>query len=511
MDNLYLVEDKRLSPLTMLYRTFAALPSYALPFYFAMSAKSSNDIFFILISLAFALIALPSIVLKYYYFTFSINQKEIIIKSGVFARNQRNIPFEKIQNVFSEQNFLARILGITKLSIETAGDLTTEGLLEFVSLKNAKIILETIKHFQAEVNTKKIESLIDNNDQKIESNVDVDENEELIYSLEIKNLLIYGMLNFRPALLILAFWFLSYISQFFESEIDVYSDNLKLMYQTYISHHSYIELALLVSLGLFVAIILSWIFDILLTVNSFYNFKLTKQKNKLYVSRGLINKSQGTIPINKLQMLVITTNYFREKLNYFGLNLETAGFGGKMMKNPEVAVPFAKFDVIYKLASSIYSFEYPSEFKKVSKKSIRRAMLRYLILLIPIAYASFYFFNMFLWVLILVPIVIYAAILQWQFRGYLVYDKKVFIKQGFWNQKTTIIPIEKIQTISVYSSFFQRLIGLSSINIDTAATTYTNDASVIDIEREVANQIFMELSESFHKLRSEKFVKLKNN
>ncbi|MCX6148020.1 MAG: PH domain-containing protein [Candidatus Kapabacteria bacterium] len=495
----------------MLYKAFAALPSYVLPFYFAFTAKSSSEFIFILISLAFALIALPSIILKYYYFTFSINDKEIIIKSGVFARNQRNIPFEKIQNVFSEQNFLARILGITKLSIETAGDLTTEGLLEFVSLKNAKIILETIKHFQTEAQTQI--KLVDDLDAPISEEVEpklTDSNEKLIYSLDIKNLFIYGMLNFRPALLILAFWFLSYISQFFQSELDIYSDNVKVLYNTYITQHSYIELGLLVSFGLFIAFLLSWIFDILLTVNSYYNFKLTKQNNKLYVSRGLINKSQGTIPINKLQMLVITTNFFREKLNYFGLNLETAGFGGKMMKNPEVAVPFAKFDVIYKLASSIYSFEFPTEFKKVSKKSIRRSIIRYLILLIPIGFASFYFFNMFLWVILFIPIVSYLAILQWQFRGYVVSENKVFIKQGFWNQKITIIPLEKIQTISVYSSIFQRLIGLSSINIDTAATTYTNDASIIDIESEESLQIFMELSKSFHKLKAEKILKLKN-
>ncbi len=509
MDNIYLVEDKRLSPLTMIYRAFASLPSYALPLYLAYNSKSSSEIVLIAISLAFALIALPSIILKYYYFTFSINNKEIIIKSGVFARNQRNIPFEKVQNVFSEQNFLARILGITKLSIETAGDLTTEGLLEFVSLKNAQIIQDTIKHFQAEVKTNI------QNEENSESNLEPEnvenEIEEEIYSLNVKNLIIYGMLNFRPALLIIAFGFLSYLTQFFAKEVDEYSENIKSIYNTYTIQHNYIELSLLLALGLFIAFLLSWIFDILLTVNSYYNFRLTKNKNKLYVTRGLINKSQGTIPIKKLQMIVLTSNYFRAKLDYYGLNLETAGFGGKMMKNPEVAVPFAKFDVIYKLASSIYAFDFPSEFKKVSKKSIKRTIIRYMLLLIPIGFASFYFINTFLWVLLLIPIVAYAALLQWQFRGYLVYDNKVFIKQGFWNQKITIIPVDKIQTITLYSSFFQRLIGLSSINIDTAATTFTNDASIIDIESEESNQIFMELSESFHKLRSDKYSKIKKN
>ncbi len=59
--------------------------------------------------------------LTYNNFTFEINSKGLVIKSGVIHRSEVSLPYDQVQNVNIERTLFDRILGLSKLSIETAG------------------------------------------------------------------------------------------------------------------------------------------------------------------------------------------------------------------------------------------------------------------------------------------------------------------------------------------------------------------------------------------------------
>jgi putative membrane protein len=109
---------------------------------------------------------------------------------------------------------------------------------------------------------------------------------------------------------------------------------------------------------------------------------------------------------------------------------------------------------------------------------------------------------------VLIPIIGFGAFIRYQYRGYHVADNQIIVKQGFWFQKISIIPIEKIQTLHKRSSYFQRRLGLATVEIDTAATIYGNDASIIDIDDDVATNIFEELNRLFIEDKNRGKVKL---
>ncbi len=494
----YYNEPKRLHPLTLLYRGIMNAPALIIPIYFALSKGQTDELFYIFIMIFILFFTLPAIVLNYYFFKFQITDKELVIYSGIIAKKQKNIPVKRIQNINIEQNFLQRLMGITKVQIETAGEATAEGILEFVSKKDAAEITNTIRHFQDKyenATTKQSikDELIDNIDVR-KGIIEAKETATELFYMSNFKVILYGMLRFRPIALVFGVWLYTFLQQFFT--IPELTEGFIESNFNYIEKLNSFELIIFVIIALFVIILSSWVLDIILTFNKFYGFRLIKDTNKFITNYGLFTKRQITIPLKKLQTIVITTNPIKKLINYYTLGLQTAGMGSNPSQNV-VAVPFATKEEVEILAQNIREFSFPEEFKKVSKKTIRRALVKYFLYFVPIVAGLFFVSNNALWLLLIAPLLVWAAVLKWQYRGYSIENNLIFVKQGFWFQKVSIVPIEKIQTIIIKESFFQRRLGLSTLHIDTAAGIVMSDCSIIDIDSEDAIIISENLLEEF--------------
>ena len=515
-------EGKKLHPLTLLYKAIASSPGILIPFYFAFFQGDKEEWLFIIISIIVVIFTIPNIILSYYYFTFYILPEEIIIHSGVFSRKQRNISIERIQNVNIEQNVLMRLFGLAKVQIETAGDIQTEGLLEFVSKDDAEEIKELIRTYQykkikheegeapkeSEIPVEKPDSDENSEDEETEENEPAPfkkPHENVLFKLSLKNTLYYGALRVRPIILMIVAWWLSFAVQF-----DFMPKPQDMGLIDFFTDFTIINPLILTGmiLGAVISfVVLTVILDMLLTLNQFYGFTLTNEGNTLYTSYGLLTKRHNTIPLKKLQTISITTNPLKEKFNYFRLTIQTSGLcqrGG----NSEAAIPFAKENILINIAKKILSFEFPEKLNPVSPKTIRRAFFRYSMILL--LFAGIYFLIAldstsqllhYLWILLFLPLFYFAAVLRYRFRGYALVDDKIIIKEGFWFRKKTIIPIKKIQTLNIKETIFQRRLHLATLNIDTASTSALADANIIDIDRDDAHEIMDELSREFHKLK----------
>ncbi len=98
----------------------------------------------------FALLALLAMVgfefYRWWRFSYRLDPEELRIASGVFSRNVRSIPYERIQDVNLEQGPLARLVGLAKVRLETgssgSGD---EGALDSVDLAEAERLRDVIR------------------------------------------------------------------------------------------------------------------------------------------------------------------------------------------------------------------------------------------------------------------------------------------------------------------------------------------------------------------------------
>ncbi|GEM_PF-730519 len=75
--------------------------------------------------LPFFLILLAGFIIRFLKratFHYSIEDKFLTLKQGIFKKEQRHIPYGVIQNVFVKQGFFDRIFGLASLSIENASE-----------------------------------------------------------------------------------------------------------------------------------------------------------------------------------------------------------------------------------------------------------------------------------------------------------------------------------------------------------------------------------------------------
>ena len=141
-------EPQRLHPFTLLLRVGASLPPLLLILLPTLQNPSSENVFGVALTIFYGVVALPAIVLQYLRFSYRITPKQIVIQKGVLKRQNRSIPIERIQNIQIQRNLVARLLGVAKVTIETAGSSATEGSLEYVGLSAAHEIRRAVRTFQ---------------------------------------------------------------------------------------------------------------------------------------------------------------------------------------------------------------------------------------------------------------------------------------------------------------------------------------------------------------------------
>jgi membrane protein YdbS with pleckstrin-like domain len=83
-----------------------------------------------------------------YYYDWSINT--LTIRKGIIRRKQIYLPFEKVQNVFKDQDLLDRIFGLYDVHLSTVGNGSIDmchidGLTKENSDKMVIVLLRQIK------------------------------------------------------------------------------------------------------------------------------------------------------------------------------------------------------------------------------------------------------------------------------------------------------------------------------------------------------------------------------
>lgn len=509
-----IISERRLHPLTLAYQAIRNIPAFLIPVYFAVFQGNREEWFYILISVFVLFFTVPSIILQYYYFKFYLTNREIVIRSGVFSKKTRNISLSRIQNINIEENILQRIFGLVKVEIETAGDSDTEGKLEYVSKQDAHDLKEIIKKYQYKLQKEKKSTSITWSSQllefeneefrskfvgNIESDIAVDNfsdgKERILFSMSLRDTAKYGMMRLRPVFLAVVAWLLGMVFQF--QIIDFDDANVANEIRNFLETREFFGWLIFISGSVLLFLLLSWLMDIALTVNQFYGFKLTSDGKKLFTNYGLLTKRHTTIPLKKMQFFSIHTNPIKKLFNFYTMDIQTAGFGVGP-KRSEAVIPFAGLEKLIKVASDIISFELPEEFNRVSKKTIRRIFIKYIIYITILSLGLYFIFDFGFWLYTASPLFLYLSILKWRYRGWKIIDDKIIIKEGYWIQRKTVIPINKIQTINISSNLFQRRLDLASLNIDTAGSFFRSNSSIIDLDRDEADEIMAILSDKFH-------------
>jgi len=442
---------------------------------------------------------------RYYRFTYEIEGETLRVESGVFARQSREIPLGRIQNVDSRQGVLNRLLGLAVVAFETAGGNATEATLDAVDKSEAERLRRLVQHHgeahekpETEASAVTGEASDEPSPGPADSPTHTDTEE--LFDFSMRDLLIYALVSVRPAAPVLL---LVGLPLGIDALLTVVRFNLGL-----VGGPTTVSLAVLNAFGpprlvafalltalqfLLAALVLS----VALTVVEYYDFRLVREGDDLRYERGLLRRYSGTIPLSKVQTVSVRENVAMRRFGFATLAVETAGYnGGNGETGQGVAIPMAPREVVYGLARDIEPFG-DLDFERAPTRARRRYAARFAIVAGVLAAVGYVVDTVLLesgywWPLLgLFVLVPPAAHLRWRHRGVTLDDDVLATRTGFWRQTTRVVPYYRVQTVFVGRSPFQRRRDLATVTADTASTSsiFGGAARAYDIDDERAAQL----------------------
>ena len=483
-------QEHRLHPITLVQRVILSLPGLVILLLTTWQSPDEGNLASLVVTILYAVVALPIIYLRYARFRYWITDTELVIHSGVLTRQHRNIPLDKIQNVEIVQRLLPRLTGTAQVQVVTAGSSAAEGVLQFVSLEEANRIREIVRSYNRLEN--RANGPADANPESANQGGELPELRSRLasaprlslYAMSIGRVLLSGV--FRFSLLYIALIFSAL--QFFQPDPDKLADwIMRSRFEPVLEamRASPFTSAVLAIIG---AAALSWLSGIIVNLNKFFAFKLWKEGSKIGRRSGLLTVTEGSIPLKKIQALVVRTNPVMSAAGWSSLHVQTMGLDDNDSGH-RVVVPFARTGETDEIAHSILDFDAIPAFIHVSQKRIMRLFVRYTLLLLALIATIRIWYPSIVWAVFVVPALFGTAYLQWKHHLYAVTDQMLAVKRGVINRRTWMLPLAKAQVFYATESFFQRRRGLRSVYVDSAGASSISRPVVIDVDREVANSL----------------------
>jgi putative membrane protein len=494
-------EMRRLSPWTLVYRFLVSLPALVIILLPVLRAPDANAWLSVTMLLLYGIFIVPLIVFQYLRFRYAVTPTEVVIHKGVLTRQHRNIPMDRIQNIEIEQRLVPRMLGMAKVKIETAGSTSTEGVIEYVSLAEARAIRAAVQRYQKSRGRRDLEPFLSLENaltggpepsaspaQEI-SRVGA---EDILFRMRPGRVLLSGMFRFSLLYIVIIFSATEYLG-LDPDDIARWIAGSRLEAVTAALEASPL---LVITATVVMVALFSWITGILVNLNRFYGFRLSREGDKLHTRHGLLTLSETTIPLKKVQALSIRTNLLMSAFGWYRLELQTVGFDPDD-RGYSVAAPFAELGEVQKIATSIRDYEMPPALLSVSPLMVRRTFVRYATVLILSVGGTAFLWAEALWGLVLLPLAYLLALQQYRHHGFAEDGENLYVRRGFLRRHLWVIPVERFQVFYLSQTIFQRRLGLSSIYVDTPGAGLLTSPTVVDLPAEYASHFVESLYHRF--------------
>ncbi len=401
-----------------------------------------------IIGIALLSITIVSAILKFLFFRFSLEDKNLVIRSGWLKKEVKIIPLEKIQSVNIEQGPLHQLLNIVKLSIDTAGSQKTEAKIDALHKSMATSLREQLllKATQQETIEEEKESM------------------EPLVRLNMSDLL---KLSISANHVETFFIILSFVFGLWEN-FRSFEDEISPRVESILPDNSVLPVLALVIFVLVFTISVS-------TVRIFFRFydmTVFRIRKGFYIKSGLTNLKERLVPFKKIQYVTWKTNWIRKLMDLWIFEYRIA-MSNEIKSKEKVQVPITHYDFIPLLATDYY--EIPNVSEKVSIRMDRSFVARRLLIvgLLPaflLMISTWYFWNAKSLFFRVYPLLIWVTsyCIQKKFRLW-AFEDIAYIKKGIFGESFTIVQWQKLQLIVLKQSIFQRKKGLASIVLHTAA------------------------------------------
>ncbi|MBM7588026.1 putative membrane protein [Bacillus pakistanensis] len=480
-------EKKKLHPISAVASFLKQLKELIIPFIFLIflnRGESSSGNFFIDNLPFFAIVVTLVFVLafgiiKWLRFTYWIENDELRIEYGLWVKKKRYIPFDRIQSLNSTESIIHRPFGLVKIKVETAGasdKSQAEAELTAISLEDAKELQEIIYNAKKQRNSEKV-----GNSSKLEH--EDKQQEEVIYQMSFKDLILMAVTSGGIGVVIGGA--MLFLSQF--NEIIPYELVFKELEEFVRSG------VLIVSVVVLLGLLLAYGLAIFGTILVNANFTVKKIDTDIIITRGLLEKKQTTIPLNRIQGIRILENLIRQPLGYATVQIESAG--GSVLDKDSTDIkllPMVKKKEIENILSTILpQYNLDLDYETVPKRALKRYLFRHCLVVLPVVIAlPIIFWPIGLYSLLLLVPALLIGYGKYLAAGWNINDHQLAVRYRNIVKHTVYMKKNRIQSLEVTESWFQTKKDLATLRVTIKSGVGGAVGKVVDLETEAINEVY---------------------
>lgn len=491
-------ERSRLHPASLLFLFFGHLRGFAVPIVLVIVFSDTPN------WEAWSLVALVPLMVyeAWHYFTlrYWITPDELIVKQGVIFREERHIPLERIQAIDSTQNLLQRLFRVVEVRVETAGSNKPEAHLRVLSLDAFEKLRHQVVAGQ--------EATPDNADSELAQDAAPRPEPARADAVELlrvspTELLLLGMNPWRGiAILLVGFGLAQQFKIFDDTFLGTAWDLLTTGVEQVRSRGLWMEL-LVEGFALFLMALFILGLSIASVWISFWGFSLKRRDDEFVTECGLFTRHATTIKQPRVQFLSVGAPLFLRFFERVLVKVRTAGSqaeGNQATSTRKWLTPVLANDRIDELVGafvpgfSLAAIEWHGLSGRAKRRMLTRTTITVLLLHVPLALGSV--------TVGLLPYTLPVALLgfgwlthkQHQRIGWAVTDQAFLVKDGYIHRRLAIVPLGRIQSLTLRATPFDRRHGMQRLHVDTAGSGLTHRATVADLMGDVAERLVAELS-----------------
>lgn len=452
--------ERRLHPLSWLFVLIQQLKSFALPLLVLLFTGRGNswELWGLVGAGALVLVSLA----QYFTYRFRVEGDGIVIRSGLFQKSLRHIPFQRIHNVALHQSLLHRVFGVAEVKLESAGGMKAEGEMRVLSLADAHALEELVRsHGRAPADGASAEP-------------SAPAATELL-SLPTREVVRLGLISNRGMILVAAA--LGVLAQSGSELVgDAIGEWIKLLMgwgkELQLGFVGWLVGALSL---LLVAVVALRVLSVLLALLQFHGFTLTESGQRLSVQRGLLTRVRANMPRRRIQAWSLRESLTHRWLGRRSLRVDSASVEAvNDQRSVRDLVPVASpADMDRLIRHLLPRATWPlQDWRPLHPRAWRRqftlpAVIALLVTAVLTSREGVWGLAM----LAALPLLLLRAKIWARHAGYSLEGGLVAVREGWLDKSWRFAETGKLQAIKLSRSPFDRHHGMATLVLDTAGAS----------------------------------------
>jgi putative membrane protein len=452
----------RLHPSSVLFLLGTTLRQLAGPAIAAILFSRSGLMFWIPVAFGFsACIAL----FRYLTYRVRVGDTDLTVRTGVLFRNERNVPYARIQNLNLVRNPLHRWLGVAEVQVETAGGAKPEAILRVLALDEVERLRRHV--------------FADRDDQDVSGTEPVG---DALVRMSARDVALFGFVSGRGLVLVAAAFGAMWqvvpddaFNRWFEENREALPEVLS---GTPLPQLPGPLLSILAGVVFLLAVLVVLrLLSVAWAFLKFHGFTLIRRGEDLRAEYGLLTRITATIPRRRVQLVHVRQSWLQRAFRVATVQVETAGGGGGNDDGeggvqhlwiaplvPEGSVPGLRRAVLPgpELDEDDWRPLADGAFGRLARRNVLLALLATAGTVAVLRWWSLVVGA------VLVPWAVVQAWLHVRHARWAEIAGAVAYRSGWWVRKVSVVPVGKIQAVTLAETPWDRRRRMARLRVDTA-------------------------------------------